>query len=159
MKQLLVFICLAIIISSCHRSLPCDKEIYLVPEGFKGKIIIFFDQDDGQEKQYENEARLYKIPSSGILKSQFPRNGGCMDDGRIQFYYEDSLGKQSSMDYFLNIDHDSLPTDRDYVLFTFLSDKGKKPDFVIHFVGHLSEFNDLTQSVRYFNPVAILDSI
>ena len=82
-----------------------------------------------------------------------------MGDGRIQFFYEDSLGMRQSLDYFLNMDRDSLPTDRDFVLFTFLSDESRKPDFVIHFVGHLSEFNDLTESVRNLDPIQILDNL
>jgi len=159
MKLFFAFILIFLLFSGCKESQECEREIYLIPEGFRGKIMVFFDQEDGQKKHYEKESRLYRIPASGFIKSQFPKNGGCMSDGRIQFYYEDSLGMRSPLDYFLNIDLDNLPEDRDYVLFTFLSEKGREPDFVIHFVGHLSEFNDLTESVRYLDPVSILDSI
>lgn len=146
-------------LAGCHEVQECEEEIYLVPEGFRGKIFVFFDQQDGQEKLYENTARLYRIPASGFIKSQFPKNGGCMSDGRIRFFYEDSLGTRKPLEYFLDIDRQNLPTDRDYVLFTFLSDKSRKPDFLIHFVGHLSEFDELTQSVRNLDPVQILDSL
>jgi len=159
MKPTLLLIFSLLLFTQCNESPQCEEEVYIVPEGFRGKIIVFFGQADGQAKQYENTARLYHIPASGYIKSQFQKNGGCASDGRIQFFYEDSLGTRQPLDYFLNMDMKNLPTDRDYVLFTFLSDKNVKPDFVIHFVGNLSEFNELTESVRYLDPMKILDSI
>lgn len=158
-KSVFAFILGLVFLVGCHEPQLCEKEIYLITEGFAGKIIVFFDQQDGQEIQYEDSARLYRIPVSGYLKSQFPKNGGCMSDNRILFFYEDSFGQRQPLDYFLNLKKDDIPTDRDYVLFTFLSDKSKKPDFVIHFVSHVGEFNELTQSVRYLEPLKILDSL
>lgn len=159
MKPLLLFLLSIMLLAGCQETKECEEEIYLVPEGFRGKVIVFFDQPDGQEMEYENYARVYHIPESGYIKSQFPKNGGCMGDGRIRFFYEDSLGGRQNLDYFLNIDRDSLPTDRDYVLFTFLSDKTTKPDFVIHFVGHLKEFNELMGSAKNLQPEKILESL
>ncbi len=94
MKQLIVFLFVLTVVAGCKKSQPCEKEIYLLPDGFKGKMIVFFDQPDGKEIQYEDGVRLYPIPTSGFLKSQFPRNGGCMNDDRINFFYVDSLGTQ-----------------------------------------------------------------
>ncbi len=159
MKPFLGFVFDMLLLVGCKESVDCEREIYLVPEGFRGKILVFFDQQDGQEKQFENEARLYRIPPSGYLKSQFTKNTGCMGDNRIQFFYEDSIGERKTLDYFLNIDRDSIPLDEDYVLFTFLSDKRAKPDFVIHFVGEIKEFNELTESAKYLRPDVILDSL
>jgi len=160
MKKFLVFVFCLSIITGCNRSsTKCEKEIYLVPTDFRGHLIVYFDQPDGQIIQYEDSARIYQIPGSGFLKSQFPKNGGCMTGNRIQFFYEDSLGMRTPLDYFLNMDQDSIPKDRDYVLFTLLSNKESKPDFVIHLVGKVYEFNDLTQSVRTLNPVKILESL
>lgn len=160
MKQLFVFVSILLIIAGCTGSKkPCEKEIYLIPPAFRGELIVFFDQADGQEMQYEDEARVYNIPSSGFLKTRFPKNGGCMNDDRIHFFYQDSLGDREPMDYFLNLDPDSIPTDRDYVLFTFFSNKDKKPEFVIHMVGHVAEFKQLTQGVNHLQPLRILDSL
>lgn len=159
MKHLWGLLIGLLMLSACHEVKDCEEEIYLIPEGFRGKIFVFFDQADGQEIEYEDMARLYKIPSSGFIKSQFSKNGGCMGDGRIKFFYLDSLGIRQPIDYFLDLEKDSIPTDRDYVLFTFLSDKSLKPDFVIHCVGHVSEFNELTQSVINLDPKQILESI
>lgn len=159
MKQLIVFLFILIVIAGCKKSQPCEKEIYLLPDGFRGKMIVFFDQPDGKEIQYEDGVRLYPIPTSGFLKSQFPRNGGCMNDDRINFFYVDSLGTRKPLDYFLDLPKDSLPKDRDYVLFTFLSNPDSKPDFVVHLIGSLEEFNELTQSMHLLEPVKILESL
>jgi hypothetical protein len=158
-KVIFVFILGIFCLTGCQKTQECEKEIYLIKEGFKGNIIVFFNQEDGQEIQYEDSARLYRIPELGYLKSQFPPNGGCMGDNRIQFFYEDSLGQRQSLDYFLNIDKEDIPTDRDFVMFSFLSDKSKKPDFIIHCVGHVSEFNELTESVKYLKPDEILEAL
>lgn len=159
MKRLLVFILLLVVTSGCQKSIQCEKEIYLLPEGFRGKMIVFFDQPDGEVIQYEDSTRVYAIPSSGYLRTQFPRNGGCMNDDRIKFFYVDSLGTREPLDYFLNLPKDSLPKDRDYVVFTFLSNPESKPDFVVHLIGGLYEFNELTQSMHLLQPVKILDSL
>jgi hypothetical protein len=148
-----------LLFTGCTESTQCEEEIYLVPEGFRGKIMVFFDQEDGQEAEYENSARVYRIPRSGFIKSQFPKNGGCMNDGRIRFFYEDNTGNRAPLEYYLNIDLDSLQKEKDYVLFTFLNEQNTKPDFVIHFVGDVSEFKELTESARNLDPLMILDTI
>jgi hypothetical protein len=156
MKQLLVVIlCLSVVIG-CKKSTPCEKEIYLIPEGFRGKIIVFFNQQDGQAIQYEDNARVYHILSTGMLKTQFKKNGGCMGDNRIQFFYEDSLEGRKPIDYFLNEDRKNIPSDKDYVLMSFLSDRNTKPDFVIHLLGSINEFKELTNSIIDLDPEEIL---
>jgi len=42
---------------------------------------------------------------------------------------------------------------------TFLSEKGTKPDFVIHLIGTHQEFKSLTNSVRDIDPVEILEAL
>jgi hypothetical protein len=82
-----------------------------------------------------------------------------MTDNRIMFFYEDSFGNREELDYFLNLGKDSIPTNHDYVLFTLLSDQDSKPDFVIHLIGTVQEFKELTNGVRNLDPVGILDSM
>jgi len=154
-----IILLVPLFVMSCRENRRCEKEIYLIPKNFKGKIIVFFDQKGGMPIQYEDSARIYKIPNSGFLRSQFPANGGCMSDNRIKFFYSDSLGNRTPCEYFLDIDIKKIPTERDYVLFTFLSEKDKKPSFVIHLVGNVSEFQELTKSVRYLEPERILKSL
>lgn len=159
MKQLVVFIFFILLITGCNKSTPCEKEIYLIPEGFWGTMVIYFDQPDGEEIQYENDARLYRIPNSGYLKTKFSKNGGCKNNDRINFYYEDSLGVREPVDYFLNLEKDSIPQDRDFVLFTLFSDKSAETDFAIHLMGSFYQFNELMESVHTLEPIKILESL
>lgn len=159
MRLLLKTILCLSVVYGCTRSTPCEKEIFLLPEGLRGQIIVFFDQADGQEMTYDGDSRVYRIPPSGILKSQFKKNGGCMGDGRNLFFYEDSIAGRMPVDYFLDIDSDSIPAGDDYVLMSFLSDETKKPDFVIHLLGSSAEFKELTASVRDLNPDELLKSL
>jgi hypothetical protein len=53
-----------------------DPEIHLIPEGYTGEVTIVFNAPDGAPFDVEDGARLYRIPSSGILFTQFPLNYG-----------------------------------------------------------------------------------
>lgn len=105
--------------------------------------------------QYENGARLYRIPPGGVLMSQFPPNGGCMNDNRLTFYYLDSLGNRKPLLYFLDMEGKQIPPDQNYVLFSLLSDKMKKIAFVTHIVGNASEFREMVQQVHLTDPEKI----
>lgn len=154
----MVICCLAII-AGCSRTKQCEKEIYLLPEGIRGEFVVYFGNENGQPIEYEDSTRIYRIPSSGYLLSQFPKNGGCMSDERVHFYYVDSLGNRTLIEYYLNLDKDSIPQDQDIVLFTFLSEKGTKPEFVINLIGKPKEYKEVLLKFKTFNPVRILDSI
>ncbi|OEK09842.1 hypothetical protein A8C32_10040 [Flavivirga aquatica] len=53
-----------------------DGEIYYIPEGVTGSILVLFDCEDGKPEQWKDGKRLYLIPPSGILKTQFKANTG-----------------------------------------------------------------------------------
>jgi hypothetical protein len=150
---------LFLILAGCTHTTPCEKEIYLVPKGFHGKIMIFFDRQDGQKKSYEGEARFFTVPPGGLMKSQFPKNGGCMNDRRLQFFSVDSLGNRLPLLYFLDMQGKQIPADSTYVVFSLLSNKGSRNPFVIHLVGSALEFAELTREVKRHKPEEILDSL
>jgi len=58
-------------------------ERYLIPEDYRGSVIVIFNQKDGQKKEYEGKRRLYRIPSTGVLFTQFKDEEGWMN----QDYY------------------------------------------------------------------------
>ena len=71
-----------------------EDEIHLIPEGYTGSVFIIFNQPDGQEKLYEDGKRVYKIPSDGILKTQFSPNEGL---GYVDYYYVN--GERKKLEY------------------------------------------------------------
>jgi hypothetical protein len=146
---------------SCQNTekIKCEKEVYLIPEGFRGIILIFYDQPDGLPAEYLGDTRVYKVPKSGLMKSQFRPNGGCMSDERIHFFYVDSSGNQKPITYFMNLKENKPPIDENYVMLSFLSNKTDSTHFVIHLVGEVKEFVELTNAVRKMQPIEILKSL
>lgn len=58
-------------------------ERYLIPESYRGSVLVIFNQKDGQKKEYEGRRRIYKIPPTGVLFTQFKDEQGWID----QDYY------------------------------------------------------------------------
>lgn len=69
-----------------------ESEIHLLPAGFTGPVVILFGQAEGATPAREGRARLYKIPASGVLRTQFPDNPGW---SAPKYYYVDADGKRS----------------------------------------------------------------
>jgi hypothetical protein len=96
----------------CKRMVP---ERHILPLGYTGKVYVFFSQDEGCEVEYENNTRVYRIPKSGILRTQFKPNSGWIDSKKyLNFYYEDGdsmipLNKYiSGKDSLIKLDSNSI---------------------------------------------------
>lgn len=81
-----------------------EPETYLISESFKGKVNIIFNQEKGALPKYENGRRVYEIPISGVLLTQFKDEYGLGDH---QFYYVNSAGKRTA----LKVLHDDIYKD------------------------------------------------
>ena len=95
MKKLLILVLSVIATGSLiylywYYTTSGENEIYLLPNNYKGIVYIIFDQKNGAPKQYENGSRIYSIPQSGILKTQFSFNDGWRQ--LPYFYY--TVGRQ-----------------------------------------------------------------
>ena len=66
-----------LIFSSCVMS--AEPETFLVPTDFRGRVNIIYDQKCGQETEYENDRRIYRIPSNGLLLTKFKKPSGLID--------------------------------------------------------------------------------
>jgi hypothetical protein len=53
-----------------------EEELYLLPNSFTGIVVLIFNQQSGKPRVYEQGKRVYQIPESGILHTQFPPNTG-----------------------------------------------------------------------------------
>jgi len=51
-----------------------EDAIYLLPNAFEGNVVLVFDQPNGTPVEYLNGCRVYRIPSTGILKTKFISN-------------------------------------------------------------------------------------
>ena len=103
-------------ITSCYQK--AEPETYLIPSFYTGKVNILFNQTSipvkytneynkdtiytsqiGAPIKYENVRRIYEIPYTGILLTQFKENDGFIDR---QYYSVDSEGKRTPYP-FLNL--------------------------------------------------------
>lgn len=70
-------------------------ERYLIPENFRGVVYVVFDQENGKEKEYEGIHRVYRIPESGILFTQFSQNEDVYSFQ--EFFFVDSHGTRKEL--------------------------------------------------------------
>lgn len=84
---------LLMLITSCvHQAQP---ETHLIPKGYKGSVIITFDDSAGAEPVYDNGTRVYNVPANGILRTKFKeREKGFIADKDLLFYYVDGNERQ-----------------------------------------------------------------
>ena len=68
-----------------------EPETFLIPENYRGCVRIRFNSKCGEEIQYENKRRIYKIPKDGILLTKFKDEQGFID---YEFYLVDKNGKR-----------------------------------------------------------------
>jgi hypothetical protein len=83
---------------SCTRK--AEKEKFLIPKDYRGRVVVFFDQKKGFKKEYIDKARIYRIPANGILLTQFSENPGIqsVDKNEIAFaFYDDSTKQEKNI--------------------------------------------------------------
>ena len=69
-----------------------EREVYILPKNYIGVVYVLFNQKLGEKPKYEAGKRVYEIPSSGILKTQFSFNDGW--HGMPEYYYADGNNKK-----------------------------------------------------------------
>ena len=99
MRKLLLFISIVMTMGfSCAKK--AEKEKFLIPKGYRGRIVVFFNQSNGGIKEYVDKARIYRIPFSGILLTQFEENPGVqsVEQNEIAFvFYDDSTNTEENI--------------------------------------------------------------
>lgn len=45
-------------------------DMYLMPDGFKGTVTVFFNDPSGKPERRDGERRVFEIPASGTLYTQ-----------------------------------------------------------------------------------------
>lgn len=62
-----------------------DDEIFILEPGFSGSVYVFYQQPNGHPIEYDRGKRIYRIPTNGVLRTQFSVNTGWHSFG--EFYY------------------------------------------------------------------------
>lgn len=91
------FTCLfSIVLFGCMTN-STQPEIYLIPEGFEGRVNILFGKKTKKTAKYEQGKRVYEIPLDGVLVSDFEFQEGVINR---EYFLIDSLGHRSSLKVF-----------------------------------------------------------
>lgn len=69
--------------------------IYILPDGYVGEVIVFFDVDSCYTEESHSIYRVYRIPDSGILKTNFSEQSGLSLG--MRFYYGSRKGQRLYM--------------------------------------------------------------
>jgi len=96
---LLAIGCLAAVVW-WQRSGRAEREIHLIAAGYTGRVWILHNVPIGAPIAHENGARVYRIPNSGILRSQDDENVGWAEPPLYFYVSADSLRRPlRSFDY------------------------------------------------------------
>jgi hypothetical protein len=70
-----------------------QSEIHLIPNGYVGWVTIAFRAVNGEVPMYEGDARLYRLPKSGVLLTQAEPNRGISPAWK--FFFEATDGTRT----------------------------------------------------------------
>ncbi len=131
--------------SSCWvKSNPTDG-IYLVPKGYVGDIIIFFNQSDGVLPEVENGFYVYKIPADGILKV---KTSGVKDTVNLSYFYVDKNDERQRVEY-LRITGDRNVAGEPQNKFGNITQNDYENRVFVMSAGGLGSFNTQNGAIQY----------
>ena len=85
--------------ASCNSA---DEAIFIVPNNFTGYILVIYDQKEtGDIIEYETGKRLYRVPSSGVVKTQFSSNDGL---AKVPDFYYEKMSIENKISFELDFD-------------------------------------------------------
>jgi hypothetical protein len=128
-----------------------QSEIHLIPNGYVGWVAIAFRAANGEVAMYEGDARLYRIPKSGVLLTQAEQNRGMSPAWK--FFFEGTDGTRSSIQLVSASPVPNTPENRaDPTIGVFALGNGRAPggaarcqvDLAMYFVGTRAQM--LTQN-------------
>jgi len=67
--------------------------IFVIPEGYEGKVTVTFDQPDADPFVYEDKWIVFQVPSSGHIKTS-----GSNVTGTMNYYFVDQAGNRTKIE-------------------------------------------------------------
>jgi hypothetical protein len=131
----------------CKKS--AEESLYIIPNKYKGTVVIIFNQKNGVPAQYKNGIRMYKIPENGVLKTQLKANFGL---SKFRMMY----GDFGELKYMTAQDWRSYPEDSDEIVCWNLESgvtqdsNNQKINFEVFSVGSVKESEKISDQKRDF---------
>ena len=85
MKKSIIYI----LLTSLQMLMACSSEsgrVILIPDRYEGVVTIIYDVKDGAAKEFENGKQVFRIPSSGVLKTQLSLDTTWVNSDDINYY-------------------------------------------------------------------------
>jgi hypothetical protein len=114
-----------------------SRDTFLIAKGYRGKVHILFNQPDGAPEKWEDNRRIFEIPSDGFLATQAKCEWGRLD---IRCFTVDSDAKRQSLRWIST--KDSSPDEigvYEFGSWTNTETDGRETDHIQFFVGRASE--------------------
>ena len=132
------------------------EEIFILPENFKGVVLIVHNQKDGVSIKKENGKIIYRVPFNGILKIKMPLKPALP---KMWYYFEDSKGKRT--EFFYCFERKEMEKNKDKVYAFGLStgtyqEGNDKVDYTMFLVGTAKEADSLSKVAEKLKPTELL---
>jgi hypothetical protein len=82
------------------KATDASHDIFLIPEGFRGQVLVLYGQTDGQPKEFEGKWRIYRVPQNGILRTPFQLKGDVINLGRTKYFFIGSNGNKTPINAY-----------------------------------------------------------
>jgi|KBSSwiStaDraftv2_1062776.scaffolds.fasta_scaffold428728_2 hypothetical protein len=89
--RILFSLSIVLLVCSFHGCGYSDSADFQIPESYRGRVAVVFNQTKGQKPKYLNRRRIYEIPKNGILLTQFDYKPGFVD---YQYFLVDDKGNR-----------------------------------------------------------------
>jgi hypothetical protein len=73
---------MVVITSSCQQPV---QQVFVLPPSYVGPVVIVFDDHMGTATEFQGKKRVYRIPETGVLVTQFSTVRGIVDN---EYIYE-----------------------------------------------------------------------
>jgi hypothetical protein len=89
-KTMKIALILLTLVSASSCFLLGDDEVFLLPRGYAGRVLVLLNQQKGEAILYgDRKQRVYEIPDDGILRTQFTPNTASHHPNKY-FYVENA---------------------------------------------------------------------
>ena len=157
----LIFILLVLVIWQVIYFFNASKgQVYVLPEGFKGIVLIAYDQQDGLEDVKENGKLIYRIPKNGILRL---KRKEAATISQSWYYFEDDQGNRTEF-YYCFPPCEEMKNESNEI-FAFgktngsFENEGEKLELTTFFVGASSDSDSLNKVYDKYNPIEVIKKL
>jgi len=75
---------------------PRGADAFLIPQGYKGEVVVSYNVDGAPELQVEEGYNVHKIGPDGKMQTS-TKNENSFPRGEDKFYYVDAQGKKTEL--------------------------------------------------------------